>query len=415
MDVRDRLRAWARASPRVLVVDAPGSRALRWAVEAELDRRGWRQALSPSDADLLLVLGVPGPELAAAVEMLWSQMPQPRRRVELMSEGDVGERLGAAARQLAAVAEPANETAGGPAPVQVRFDESAPVDHAGHQAMAGMDHSGHEGMDHSGHEAMAGMDHSGHEGMDHSGHEAMAGMDHSDHEGMDHSDMGGGEHAGHHMHHGGDVAGLPMAQTAPDRDGLQLDVLRVSLGPVLPDWPTGLVLQVELQGDVVTGAQLTWLDDGDQAHRDPSADARRTALDHLASLLEVAGWSTAARDVRRARDGLASPDDGERAKAEQGTRRVLRRVRRSRALAWSLRGIGCLAEPERGTNGDVLDRLRRWCDVASDGAAVPAPGVPLDDVAMLLRGSEIAAARLIVASVEPQRSVARAEPEVVGA
>jgi hypothetical protein len=41
----------------------------------------------------------------------------------------------------------------------------------------------------------------------------------------------------HHMHHGGSVAGLPMADTGPDRDGLQLDVLdRVRGGAT---WPQG--------------------------------------------------------------------------------------------------------------------------------------------------------------------------------
>ena len=461
-----RLRAWALASPRVLVVEAPGSRPLRWTVEAELDRRGWAQALSPSDADVLLVIGTPGPELAAAVELVWRQIPRPRHRLHVLSEADVEEGLAAAPVELAAAGEQAEEDDGDAAPGGAESGRTAPMDHSGHGAMAGMamDHSGHEGMDHSGHGAMAGMamDHSGPEGMDHSGHGAMAGMDHSGHDGMgmdhsghgamagmehsghegmgmDHSghgamagmehsgheDMGrdhsghgamaGMDHSGHHMHHGGEVAGLPMAETGPDRDGLALDVLRVSLGPILPAWPTGLLLRAELQGDVLTGAQLSWLDAGDHPDADRGADPRRTSLDLLASLLEVAGWSTAARDARWARDGLASPDPGERATAERRAQRVVRRVRRSRALAWSLRGVGCLADPDGDRDGDVLDRMRRWCDAVSDGAASGSRVLALDEVASVLQGAEVAAARLIVASIELQRSVVRAETEIVGA
>ena len=417
MDVIGRLRAWALAAPRVLVVDAPGSRQLRWAVEAELDRRGWTQALAPGDADLLLVLGTPGSELATAAELLWTQMPHPRHRVYLPSGVDAQEQLTTAAHELVAAAEQAAEDDGDAVPMPVPAGQVPPMDHSGHNGMDhsggdGMDHSGGDGMDHSGHGAMAEMDHSG-DAMDHSGGD---GMDHSGHGGMDHSAMDGGEHAGHHMHHGGEVAGLPMAGTAPDRDGLALDVLRVSLGPVLPGWPTGLLLRADLQGDVLTGAQLSWLDANEPADVDPGADPRRTALDHLASLLSVAGWLTAARDARRARDGLASPDSAERAAAERRAERVVRRVRRSRALAWSLRGIGHLQGPDRDTDGDVLDRLRRWCDAASDTAAVSRPGeLPLDVVATLVLGSELAAARLIVASAGIQRSVAPTEAEVVGA
>ena len=523
MDLIGGLRAWALASPRVLVVDAPGGRALRWTVEAELDRRGWAQALSPSDADVLLVIGAPGRELTAAVDLVWRQMSRPRHRVDLLSEEDVEDCLARAARELATAAEPAEgstpdvgavqaesdrvaamvhtrheaasaSVTGSDPPVHGEMDHSAhtgmdhsdmdhstragmdhsdmdhsthagmdhsDMDHSTHAGMdhSDMDHSGHAGMGHSGsegrddsdmghsahgdmgHSAHEGMDHEGmddpgrgdmghagsegmdHEGMDHSAHEGMdhsahEGMDHSAHEGMDHSGMGGMggmDHSGHHMHHGGEVAGLPMAETGPDRDGLALDVLRVSLGPILPAWPTGLLLRAELQGDVLTGATLSWLDAGDHADADRGADPRRTALDHLASLLEVAGWSTAARDARRARNGLASPDPGEREAAERLAQRVAGRVRRSRALAWSLRGIGYLDGRHPGSDGDVLDRMRRWCDVASDGAASGPRVLPLDEVAAVLRGAEVAAARLIVASVEVRRSMMRVEPEVIGA
>ncbi|GIJ06660.1 hypothetical protein Sya03_60120 [Spirilliplanes yamanashiensis] len=204
------------------------------------------------------------------------------------------------------------------------------------------------------------------------------------------------------MHHGGTVAGLAMAQTGPDRDGLQLDVLRVSLGPVLPGWPTGLVLRAEVQGDVVVAAQLSWLDDRRGGN---AGEPRRTALDRLASFLTVAGWITAARDARRARDSLGSPDSGHRGEAAELARAVARRVRRSRSLAWTLGGVGRVQHGTNGVAGDeILDRIRRWCDVAAGDDAGGLTAVPLDDVAVALTGAELGTVRLIVASVELGRA-----------
>ncbi|WP_164704692.1 hypothetical protein [Blastococcus litoris] len=205
-----------------------------------------------------------------------------------------------------------------------------------------------------------------------------------------------------------------MADTAPDRDGLQLDLLRVSLGPILPDWPAGLQMRAQLQGDVVTRAELSWLDAGEDVGSDERVALRPAALDHLGSLLSVAGWPTAARELRQARDGLASSDPRERAAGERRARRVLRRLRRSRTLAWSLRGIGQLTDPD-GTTSDVVDRLLRWCDIADGVTETRFRVLSLDEAAPLLQGAEVAAARLVVASLELQRSVAHAEPEAVRA
>lgn len=55
---------------------------------------------------------------------------------------------------------------------------------------------------------------------------------------------------------GGTPYGRPMAELAPDRDGLRLDVLPVTLGPFFPRLPAGLVLDVQLAGDVVTGVEV---------------------------------------------------------------------------------------------------------------------------------------------------------------
>lgn len=50
---------------------------------------------------------------------------------------------------------------------------------------------------------------------------------------------------------GGIPYGRPMAETAPDRDGLRLDRLEVRVGPFFPVFPPGLVLTIGLQGDVI--------------------------------------------------------------------------------------------------------------------------------------------------------------------
>ncbi|WP_104527192.1 hypothetical protein [Blastococcus saxobsidens] len=377
MDVIARLRAWALARPRVLLVDPPAKVMLRWSVEAELDRRGWRSAASPADADLLVVLGEPGPELAAAVDVLWSQIPEPRHRLDLHHERalavDLDAGLDALVRRSAGVVSGA--------------DRPSPASLLGTGADADDEDADGEGMDHEG------MDHEGmdHEGMDHEGmdHEGM------DHEGMDHEGM---DHEGMHMHHSGEVAGLPMASTASDRDGLELDVLKVALGPVLPGWPTGLVLRADLQGDVLTSAELAWLDADLLPAARPHPDPQQAALDRLARFLDVAGWSTAARDARRARDGLAA-DGSDQREAQRQAEAVARRVHRSRTLSWTAGGIG-QAPSERSSGAGVLDRVRRWCDAASGRPVEDPPAASLDDIAALVEGVEIGSARLIVASLD---------------
>lgn len=199
------------------------------------------------------------------------------------------------------------------------------------------------------------------------------------------------------MHHGGEVAGLAMASTGPDRDGLQLDVLKIALGPVLPGWPTGLVLRAELQGDVLASAELAWLDADMLPAVHPPQDSRCAALDRLAGFLDVAGWPTAARDARRARDGLVGGTDREG--AQRLAEAVARRVRRSRALSWTAGGIGQVASRD-GAGEDVLDRVRGSCDIVAGRSVDERTVASLAEVGGLLDGVEIGSARLIVASLD---------------
>ncbi|MEV3979009.1 hypothetical protein [Nonomuraea sp. NPDC049758] len=213
----------------------------------------------------------------------------------------------------------------------------------------------------------------------------------------------------------------PMADRGADRDGLRLDRLHVPLGPVLADWPAGLVVETVLQGDVIQEARVRTLPaDGTGAgFWTPGPDAsraearRRTAaaarLDGLGRLLGVAGWPAAAADARRLRDRLLAG-----AMDERGRRRCVRftrRVRRSRVLRWMLRGAGELGSdaPQR-LRGDTLDRARRWLDdvdALTEERSGPGDGdeVPVDRVLALLpgllTGAELAVARLIVAGLDP--------------
>jgi hypothetical protein len=222
--------------------------------------------------------------------------------------------------------------------------------------------------------------------------------------------------------------GLPMADVGPDRDGLMLDRLRVALGPVLPDWPAGLVVDVVLQGDVVQEASARILDPPAHDHAAPTSfwsDADSTAdharrrvarhLDALARLLCTAGWADPAAKARHLRDELlaGAPAESLRSRAEA----LVGTVRRSRTLRWMLRGVGAGA-------GDVTALLAaRLAAIQAALAAVENPAHAADDdpgstatstsdeLAELLVGAELAEARLIVAAVDPDTdriTVARA-------
>lgn len=329
--------------------------------------------------------------------------------------------------------------------------------HEGHEAHGGhQGDGGHEG--HGSHETNAGHDeHASHaEHPDPGSHASHVGP-HSpeSHTGHDmHSAHHG--HAGHDM--GGLVAGLPMADRADDRDGLRLDQLHVPLGPGLVDWPAGLVLRLTLQGDVVQqvgveSAESTestapapphppfwsepWLRAvaGERVTRGEAA--RRLCAAHLDSLgrfFAVAGWADMAARARRVRDtALAGADAAELTAL---TRPLIRRAERSRALRWMTAGLGPLpAEhaahlgvtgPALLADGDAYSRMLVWLDAVGRSAAAcdddtstvgqadtigprghidtstPPPSRPLlNALPGLLEGTEFAAARIVVASLDP--------------
>jgi hypothetical protein len=397
----ERLARHAAGHPRPFVVAAPGGTGVRLAVEAELRRRGWRVATSPAETELLLVCGEPGAALDAAIETLWQDIPGPRARVRLpvtaSAEEIVSELDGASAELADLVAQRAD------ALTRLAEGPWTPSEPEGDPGPGMASHANHHGADQGAH--------------DHGGHE----------------------------HHMGAPAGLAMAERARDRDGLKLDVLRVPLGPVLPCWPAGLRVNVTLQGDVVQAAEVEVLDGwgGGSFWDEPwlaaragtnvtaGVAARRTAgahLDSLGRLLAVAGWPTAAARAFWLRDDvLADRPGGEVAAAYAA---FARRTGRSRLLRWMTRDVGVVDDTAIGRHGltgpaarypgDVDARLRGWLAATGEAMAHADDDTPLDGeegprgpvsrtpsaamLAMLpglLDGAEFSAARLIVASLDP--------------
>ena len=447
--------------PAVLAVTLPGATELRLEAEAEVRRRGWPVVGSPAAADLLVVCGVPAPEDAEWLDRMERSMPEPAVRIVVRESGQVAHALGVARRGLT---DEAVTPRGGHMDDRPEAPTGEHGDHE-HGEREGLgDEHGHgahhdssppEGSDGQGHDAHGmGHSHDGH--ATHSGHEGHGPHKPADHaahmDPMDHQGHGGHmDHMGHDMHAMGEVAGLPMAERADDRDELRLDQLHVPFGPGLSDWPAGLVLRLTLQGDVVQGVQVDHLSVA-SGHRPPFWDepwlraahgeevtrgdaVRRRCAAHLDSagrLLAVVGWDDVAVRCRRLRDELLS--GASREGIGGGLRRTVQRVGRSRALRWSIAGLGELPAdraraagvtgPALVADGDACDRLLMWLSEVErgleglddtrplapddrtgprgrlDGPRPPSQAL-LDVLPELLTGAEFACARIIVASLDP--------------
>ncbi|WP_232107728.1 hypothetical protein [Streptomyces gossypiisoli] len=198
---------------------------------------------------------------------------------------------------------------------------------------------------------------------------------------------------------------------------VEVDHLAVPSGHRLPFWDEPWLRAA--QGEEVTRG---------------SAARRRCAahLDSVGRLLFVVGLDDVAGRCRRLRDELLSGAPREGMGGELGG--VLRRVRRSRTLRWSIAGLGKLSSsraveagvtgPALVADGDAYDRLRIWLDEIErglevlgdkrpltpdeltgprgrlDGAQPPSQAL-LDVLPELLTGAEFACTRIIVASLDP--------------
>ncbi|TFD27726.1 hypothetical protein E3T27_04480 [Cryobacterium lyxosi] len=366
----------------MLVLEVPGWGETRMRVEAELARRGWTSATSPADADVLLVCGEPGEELESARARLWSQLPGPRVRTAVNTASDVASTLDRAMDDLLDdVRQHSDARTRSRQPAKPR-DETAHTEHA----------APGDSIESTEHDVDMNMD------MD---------MD------MDMPMPGG----------------IPLASGGPDRDGLEMDVLHVPLGPVLPHWPAGLVVRCVLQGDVIVSAQAEILPaaqpsgDGlvpDNSHRTTDDERRRAVIrrsDAAASVLALAGWSFAAGRARRIRDAVASGTALLDVAADLD--KLAQSVGRSWTLRWTLKGItvgDTLAQAENGMGQSgsetVRGRLIGWLDearrTARDDKAEGAYELQdplalqrslLSAIPRLLNGTDIATARLIIAAL----------------
>jgi hypothetical protein len=223
--------------------------------------------------------------------------------------------------------------------------------------------------------------------------------------------------------------GISLANGGPDRDGLEMDVLHVPLGPVLPHWPAGLVVRCVLQGDVIVSAQAEILpaahpngDDRvpDERRRLADDELRRAVIrrsDAAASVIALAGWSFAAGRARRIRDAVASGTALLDVAADLD--KLAQSISRSWTLRWTLKGITVgdtltYAEDGMGQSGSetVRGRLIGWLDEARriargdnvDGAnelqdPLTLQHSRLSEIPRLLNGTDVATARLIIAAL----------------
>ncbi|TFD55833.1 hypothetical protein E3T55_00475 [Cryobacterium frigoriphilum] len=230
--------------------------------------------------------------------------------------------------------------------------------------------------------------------------------------------------------------GIPLADGAPDRDGLEMDVLHVPLGPALPHWPAGLVVRCVLHGDVIVSAEAEVLPAAAQPSGDGpvGGDSRRSADDErrlavircsdaAVQVLALAGWSFAADRARRIRDAVASGMALVDAAADLD--QLAQSVGRSWALRWTLKGItvgDARAHAQDGMgpreSATVRGRLISWLDEArriarddtaprddtAEGAyelqdALALQRSQLSEIPRLLNGRDVATARLIVAAL----------------
>lgn len=428
------LNSWLRGRAAVapFVVTTPGGTSVRLAVERGIREHGWCQVSSPAAADLVIVAGPADDEFGSHVTRIFDSMPEPRELVWITELDAAAAELDAAIVRLrAGVA-----VSPSPHPESVEDPRQRYNGTSGHGAESTQAHEQAAVHEHTEHTAE-------HEPVEHSPeHEQMQRA--AEHEHMEHApERGHMQHAAHGGHGGHDhdmgmmmPGGLAMADRADDRDGLKLDVLTVPLGPVLAWWPAGLTVVTRWQGDIVCDATVSevaapsgimpfWLQPWLRAGPVDSDEQRRwraaRALDSASTLLTVAGWSDAAMTARRLRDEMLVGDLS--GAGEVRMRRWARRVAGSWVLRWSLRDVGRIAaKPGVPAEliGDVHDRLLRWiAETDLTGRQEEKPAEPdgfvgaqvgryrwiIHALPGLLAGSELAEARLIVASLDPDIEV----------
>ncbi|WP_298254810.1 hypothetical protein [uncultured Arthrobacter sp.] len=359
MDLTAVVARMAVRRPHVLVVEVPGWGRTRMTAERELRRRGWVPANSPADADILLTCGTPGPEFSEIVDPVWDQLPGPRVRIGATEGDQVPGLLDGSRRALL------------DGTVQ-REDAEART------AAAGGTPDEHGDMDH---------------------------------EDMDHEDMDDGDI---------DMpmpGGIGLAEGGTDRDGLDLDVLQVRLGPVLQHWPAGLVVRCSLQGDVVTDAAVEVLPAAgwhlDRTH-DGAGALHGTARSESARYCDQAAGVLALLDLERLslrairlRDAVL--DDVPIGKVAAEVERLGERLRRSRTLSWSVQDLPGVHERLIALLDGARTALLGDADTAAPLRSPAAETERLERIPGLITGLDVAGARLVIASLGLDTAVVAAE------
>ncbi len=182
---------------------------------------------------------------------------------------------------------------------------------------------------------------------------------------------------------GGVPYGRPLAGRAKDPDGLELDQLPLRVGPMFPPFPPGLVLDIEIQGDVIR--QVT-VGDNPFASAPPGpasagldtalfvhalTAARRVAdlevararhhLRWTAGMLRLHGLTSEGLRLLRLARSL-TPDDRPAVDA------LARRLARRRSLSWATRGVG-VVQPDQVAGGPVARAAGLAADARIDDPA----------------------------------------------
>jgi hypothetical protein len=100
------------------------------------------------------------------------------------------------------------------------------------------------------------------------------------------------------------------------------------------------------------------------------------------------------------RDAVLAGKDVE-AEAEAEAAALLRRIRRSRTLRWLIRGIRAGATDVSALLEERLAAVESALPASADASPEPGKGLRVAGIAELLVGADLAAARLIVAAVDP--------------
>lgn len=409
MDLNRWLGTLATRRAHVFIAEIPGDWALRARTQDLIATRGWRQASSPADADVLAVCGAADDEFVEVIDRIWDQLPGPRARVDIRDVSSASDELHHAAGVLLDVQRQRGDAGGRErSPVPVAHNGEGSERHPLPDSAAGHGTPSDGSSVEAGHGSLHHADHGGHHHADHGSHAPHG----------EHTDHGGHTiaHGGHHMDHGDmemTPGGIALAQGGQDRDGLEMDELHVRLGPFLAYWPAGLVLRCTLQGDVITASESRTVG---SAHQDTSPDRWMQAAhhtDHLVNLLAVAGWPRgAARAEQLRKTLLGNPIDEVAAQKQIAFLAAL--IRRSRLLRWALRDLAPMAvedidrhELPAALAGDTYDRLltrlRMVHSLISRDDETPQMNMRSSAIKhvlpALVEGLDLATARLVIAGL----------------